>query len=462
MNIIRRLLVGASALTVALVLACGAASAPSGTFIRIFSSNVGPDPHVSLARTADGTLHLLYATSAAQSGTNGIATATISKFGTVGPQVQALAGWKTAVPGLVSLSGGTLTSFFGAIDPGTAVSGVWSITSTDGGATWSAPSAAGSGSAENLAYASPITAAPSASVPILTLPQAGNLVVQHGIGLGAPTQQVTDGTDGSAVDVDSTVDASTGEVVASWESLDGSGGLWMQGVAPSLESPQLTLGQHRPALVLAGRDSGPGVFAAYTLDGTHVRLARYKGGSVSVGMLPGVSANALGVATGKDGRIWVMWGSENGGLAVTRSNKAVNMFEPIQHLDPKAFTLYRLYGDGRLGPLDLFVDEVPAVKSGPLVGGTFYTRVLPELSVTVSAAAVKNASGQVIAHKLHVTVSDAGDPVVGATVHVGIVQKKTNASGVAVLTVPGSTTGAATVTVTQSGYRPASTSAQLS
>ena len=39
------------------------------------------------------------------------------------------------------------------------------------------------------------------------------------------------------------------------------------------------------------------------------------------------------VATGLDGRLWVMWGDVNGSasrIAVTRSNKAGTKFEPIQ------------------------------------------------------------------------------------------------------------------------------------
>ena len=83
------------------------------------------------------------------------------------------------------------------------------------------------------------------------------------------------------------------------------------------------------------------------------------------------------------GRIWVMWGNAavGGGVAVTRSNMAVTRFEPIQRLKLKSGSLYRLSGDGRLGPLDLLVDQIPDVS--PIQpAGSFYGRVLPELSAS--------------------------------------------------------------------------------
>jgi hypothetical protein len=86
------------------------------------------------------------------------------------------------------------------------------------------------------------------------------------------------------------------------------------------------------------------VVGAYTPDGTHVSVFSSAGGTRAVGSLAGVTAKALGVATGLGSRIWVMWGDENGGLGVTRSNRNLTHFEPIQHLNPSAFSLYKLRG----------------------------------------------------------------------------------------------------------------------
>lgn len=460
MTLVRRLLAAAIVSLVALA-ATGATAAPDATFTRLATIGVGPEPHVAIARTPNGLLHLLYVTTAEQSGVDGLAMRSITPGGLLLPAVQVLSDWKPGIPGLALTPDGNLTAFFGAI-PTNAPSGLWGVASSDGGATWSAPALQGSGTLEDLAYGAEITATVSGGTPVLTVPQSGDLVVQDGLGPGAPTKLLSDASDGSAVDVDSAVDAPGGEVVASWESLHGSGGLWLQGVAPTVKPAQHVPGLHRPALVVAGRDSSPGgVYAAWTADGSHVRLLRYGGGSVNVGSVAGVGTSALGVATGPAGRMWVMWGSESGGVAVTRSNKAITKFEPIQHVDPKAFTLYRLYGDGRLGPLDLLVDEIPSTGSGPGDAGTFSTRVLPELSAAAAVTAVKKG-GKAIAYVLHVSVTDAGDPVVKAVVKAKGLKKTTNGSGAATIKLPASAKGTVAITIVAAGYPTLSTSARAS
>lgn len=461
-TIVRRACVSAVlAVAAALAAATVSSASPTPTFQRVSTIGVGPIPSYGMIRV-NGLLHLIYQTTAPGSAVpNGLATRWISNAGVLEPQTQALAGWTAGRPGLTWLPNGSLEAVFGAISPGPSpTSSVWGISSSDGGATWSAPADVKSGGPlESLAYGADVTAQPAGKslVPVLTLPQAGGVVVQQGLGAGSPTQLVTDGSDNAAGDVNSAVDAASGEVVVAWQSLAGSGGTYMRGVAPTLGPAQQVPGEPRNQLVVAGRDllsAAPGVFAAYTTDNTHVRLFRYGGGSVAVGAAPGVTAAVVGVATANDGRLWVMWGSDGGGLALTRSNKAVTKFEPIQHLDYQPSTLYRLAGDGRLGPLDLLVDEIPPATSGPVPApGTFYARVLPVLSASVTVTAVKNKQGQVIAHTLTVHVTDAGDPVAGATVSAGGSTAKTNTAGVATLTLPGSKTGAVTLSATSVNYQ---------
>ena len=315
-----------------------------------------------------------------------------------------------------------------------------------------------SGPNEPLAYASDITAQMSGATPVLTVPLAGNLVIQVGLGAGAPTYQLNNSADGSVVGVESAVDAATREVVASWDSLANppTGVLYLQGAAPTVSAPQHTPDNPKAIhtrMIIAGRDSGPGVFAAYTTDGKHVRLLRYGGGTVKVGSLHGVTAKVLGVATCRNGRIWVMWGDESGGLGVTRSNKAVTRFEPIQHHDPHAFGLGRLYGDGRLGPLDLLVQMIQSKKHSLSPPAVFYTRVLPLLSATISVQPVKNKAGKVIAFKLSVKLTDAGDPVAGATASAKGKKTKTNGLGTATLKLTGTTGATVTVTISDPGYQ---------
>src|SRR6202012_4251085 len=104
----------------------------------------------------------------------------------------------------------------------------------------------------------------------------------------------------------------------------------------------------------------------------------------------------------------------------------------------KLTTLTRLYGDGRLGPLNLLVDELPAGDK-PLPG-VYGAKIRPELSAAVTVPPVtagKQPHQHVVAHQLKVKVTDAGDDVPGAKVHVMGATKHADVPGVASLTVPG-------------------------
>src|SRR5204863_688057 len=195
-----------------------------------------------------------------------------SPSGHVAPQVQALAwngptsGSPNGIPGLAVLPSGALQAAFGGSPSG--IDGPWGITSTDGGATWSAPANIGSGS---MAFGdSNLTLQVSNGTPVLTAGCCGNIVIQSGFGAGAPTYQLTTAGDDAAGNTASAVDATSGAVVASWDSNAGSGGIWLQQAAPTVGAAQKApipsqYGTGAP-LILAGRDAGPGGFGAYAAD----------------------------------------------------------------------------------------------------------------------------------------------------------------------------------------------------
>ena len=431
---------------------------PKVPFTRLATVNGTAAQTVATTRSSDGNLHLVFQTRTGNSLT-GLTTLSISPAGKAGAQISALSGWQAGQPGLVALPNGTLEAVFGAISPSN-VSSLWGITSTDGGATWSAPAIVkGGGSLEALVWASNVTAAVSSGTPVLTLPQAGQVVIQRGLGAGSPNYQLTNSADGSTTDAELATEAGTGEVVAAWPSIAGNPKLYVQGASPSIGTLQAVPGQSRNTQELAGRDVGPGVYGAYTTDGKHVRLFRYGGGTVAVGSAR-AQARVLGVATSLSGRIWVMWGDDSGGgVAVTRSNKAVTRFEPIQYLKPNSGLIYRVSGDGRLGPLDLLVDQVP--NASPIQPpGVFYGRTRAVLSAAFSVKPIKNKKLAVIGHKLTVTVSDAGDPVSVASVSAGKVAK-TNSKGVAILKFGSTVKGKLKVTITAPGYWPLKTTVTL-
>jgi hypothetical protein len=150
-----------------------------------------------------------------------------------------------------------------------------------------------------------------------------------------------------------------------------------------------------------------------------------------------------------------MWGDDSGGgVAATRSNKAVTRFEPIQRLKPNSGVIYRVSGDGRLGPLDLLVDQGLNVKGSIPPPGLYHGHTLPVLTAPFSVKPIKNKKLAVIGHTLTVTVSDAGDPVTGAKIAAGSLVAKTNGKGVAQIKFGSKVKGKLKVTVTAPGYWP--------
>ncbi len=202
---------------------------------------------------------------------NGVGAVSITPSGHVEPSVQALSwsnsgGSPNGIPGLAVLSGDALEATFGGSPSG--VDGPWGIASTDGGSTWSPPSNVGSGSMQF--GDSHVNIENSNGTPVLSAGCCGGIVIQQGFGPGAPTYQLTNSADGAAGNIDSAVDAATGAVVDSWGSNDGSGGLWLQQVAPTegtaTKAPIPSQYGTGLPLIISGRDIGSGVFAAYPAD----------------------------------------------------------------------------------------------------------------------------------------------------------------------------------------------------
>jgi hypothetical protein len=208
-------------------------------------------------------------------------------------------------------------------------------------------------------------------------------------------------------------DAATGSVVMSWLSNGHDSGTYVKQVLPSPGAMvSLPSGLTEGSSGIAARIGAPGVFVAYT--GTTnqvVKLYRYGGETQTV------AKGAFRVAkvfTGPGGRLWMLWGDASNGVWVTRSNKAVTRWEPVQHLAlPGNLTaFYNAQGEGSAGPLDAFVD----LLIGTSDRGFWRTHVLPVLSATSSTTSAASGSGGKRTAKVSFRVADAGDPVAGATI----------------------------------------------
>lgn len=460
----------ARATVVAVAVGLLGASGASGASLHpklLAVAGYGTTP-IGFARSADGRLHVAVETNTSWgNAASGVGVLAISPSGSVGPEVQALSwggstgGSPNGIPGLAVLSTGALEATFGGSPSGD--DGPWGISSTDGGATWTAPTDIGSGSMEFGDSA--VRVENAKGTPVLAAGCCGAIVIQQGFGTGSNTYALTNPSDNAAGNTDTAVNAATGAVVASWGSNAGSGGLWIQQAAPTpgtaQKAPVPSQYGTGPDLMVAGRDTGAGVFAAYPADfspTTHMRLLRYGGGSVAVGSVKNLHTASWSVATGLNGRIWVVWSGQLNGKGVTaftRSNKAVTRFEPVQVARAEWASLFSTSGDGRLGPLDLLMSGIPAAPANA-PDGIYYARVRPELSATASTQSLGGGK-----FKLTVTVTDAGDAVSGATVTAKGQSTTTNAKGIAKLTIKGSAGDHVTVTVTAPGYNALTTHVKL-
>jgi hypothetical protein len=135
-----------------------------------------------------------------------------------------------------------------------------------------------------------------------------------------------------------------------------------------------------------------------------------------------------------------MWERE-GTIYAARTNKTATKVGAANSLKPPSGgTIYRLNGEGSAGPLDLIAN----VQAGGQQG-FWHQQVWPKLELAGSRA------GRAIVFR----VSDAGDPVAGATVKAAGKTLKTNAVGRA--TLAKAPPGRFKATASKAGYASAST-----
>jgi hypothetical protein len=144
----------------------------------------------------------------------------------------------------------------------------------------------------------------------------------------------------------------------------------------------------------------------------------------------------VNLTRGPDGRLWAMWqDAARTRLYASRSNAAGTRFGAVVSTAPPRGTssIWKVGGEGTSGPLDLLVSV-----STPGSLATWHTQVLPGLSLACAAGRPASC-----------IVTDAGDPVAGATVRLGGRALRTNARG---RVAAGLRPGAYAVTATKPGY----------
>ncbi len=207
-----------------------------------------------------------------------------------------------------------------------------------------------------------------------------------------------------------------------------------------------------------------GLFAAYAVapkspaylncsNGQYCAVDLWRVGASPAKVVPGaqhVYADNIAISAGPEGRVWIAWvDASHETVSVVRTNEADTRFSAVTTYSTPC-TGYGVIGlsGGSFQRLDVAL-ECPT-KSPNL--SELVTQVLPALSIGFIPT-VSNKTSNV----LGVGVSDVGDPVAGATVHLGKMVAMTKSSGFATFVLPkGEAPGSYTVTATMPNYRSAS------
>jgi hypothetical protein len=205
-------------------------------------------------------------------------------------------------------------------------------------------------------------------------------------------------------------------------------------------------------LAISNTNTHAGVFMSYCSNGSTCTVELWHVGAKRALAVPHSKGGVNpAVSAGPAGRLWVAWYNENNNkVSVTRTNKRDTRFAPV-HSYRTHCAEHGLVGlsAGRSSRLDV---ALQCVNTAKLQLEDFVTQVMVSLTLKPNRVTLHNTS----AHRLTITVADAGDPVRGATVTVAGRSAKTNAKGRASITLPrGIKPGHYNIRATARGYRPA-------
>lgn len=410
------------AVSVALGLVAASAAAAGSRAVKVKWNRIdgpsGAGSQLGLVRGADGVLHAIWIQGTTPST---ISDTKISPAGRPAGSTTVASGWD-GNGGIAALRmpDNTLRLFVtGGHTPNlpTDQTGVNSFTAPLAGSPWTLD--AGRVWGGTVAYDAGTLGATLTSdgQPVTAWASAGADTVHVGLDPNTPNSSYGSSMGSSFL----ATDQATGAVTLAGSSIAGAGGTFVQQILPNAGSGQLL-----PSLLkeqaagLAARQGAGGAYVAYT-DGKTAKLATVGGGTRR---LARGAFQLAKVFAAPGGRLWVAWGDDNDGFFATRSNAAVTRFEPVQHLKlpPNTAGIADLTGEGSAGPLDL----LSLLQVGASDRGYWQTHVRPRLTIRGS---VKKARSGARTRTVTVSVTDAGDPVSGASVKVGKKKGRTSASG---------------------------------
>jgi hypothetical protein len=440
-----------------------AAAAPQASkrdWTRITDTTGRNTDEVTEARTAGGTLHVIWLR---KNGNNlDLLHTAIDKDGNVaGSPSTVLTGWSAlSIPALVA-TGNKLYALFGGLrttnvkDPYSAGS-LYMATSDETGSAWNLDP--GAKAKSHSVYASPTAATVSKSGDFVTA-WAISFALQAHVGLDPNQADLKLDSRCCTYQPKLATDSATGEVVLAWYSnISKANGLYAQTILPSLGTATYVPGsasesraESRSAdqrVGLTARNGAPGIYVGYCSGYPLCRTVNVwpYGAAQPMTVEQAQGARFANIAAAPEGRLWVMW-MRGDRIYATRSNRAATRFGHAVTVQPPHGTssIWKVGGEGSTGPLDLLA-SMSVVSQGL---ATWHTRVFPPLSLSANPSRFTAAQGA----KVVFTVSDVGDAVAGATISVEGKKLTTDAGGHASMTFPkGTKAGSITATASMKDY----------
>src|SRR3954451_6146733 len=443
------------------------AGAP-GKWSQLGEANLENIDQAALARTPDGTLHVVWTIPAPNNDT--LVHDAVGPNGVVAPPNVITSDWAAIgnTPDVVTTSTG-LRVFFGGIrttNPNEPNSNLNTATAPPSGAAWDL--FAGTVATDSSAYASDIGVAllPDGT-PIESFGGTGaGTFVHRGLDPATPNFNIEDqlgGCCGYSPDVG--VDRKSGAPFAVWISnATGHQGVSAQSLDPATGQPSGAFA-HMPgsSTVFGGVDqssqqlfrvpvaarAGGGVYVAYPGDyPTTKKVFLWRiADSKSAVLATSDNDHLAGIAADPDGRLWVIFVQRGSGQAVfaRRSNKSATKFGPAVKVSPPKGeqSIFDIEGDAQPAVLDV------VALMGDVAGkqAQFHTQIEPGLDLSASPAKIKGSKPTAVKF----TVTDP-DRVKGAKVSAGGKLATTNSGGHAAIDLGPTSKHSITATATKSGY----------
>ncbi|MDQ3914561.1 MAG: hypothetical protein M3323_04405 [Actinomycetota bacterium] len=434
-----------------------------------------------LARTADGTLHLVWVrANPGNAAADDLVHTAIAPNGTVGPTTVVQSAWASIwpVPDMVPAPGGGLRAFWGGIrstSSGETHTNISTASAPPEGSPWTLQSGDVSEGAGGSASSIGAAVAPDGT-PLFAWTPSGGGFVHRGLDPASPNHEFdTPGGGCCSYDPDLATDASTGEMWVAWYSNQTDAeGVWIQEIDPStgqaVGAPARMPGSFTPfqgndessqeiqRTPIAAREGG-GVFVAYSSGyPVTLRILVWKVGTPNPLVVARHGSRELSnpaLAADPEGRLWVLWSQPNASgvpvIFARRSNLAATRFGATVPLRaPRGLSecnsLYSLTTAAQTDRLDVVANFADGCSGGRVA--FWHTQLRPGLTLS--------ADPRTFTRRATVTfrVTDAGDPVPGAIVRVDGKSATTGEDGRAEIALgPYSSPRRLTAKATVDGYR---------